>query len=72
MRQTVTSCLAMGQRKKNCAEDMMNLLRQVEADSGTAKMCRRPKEIQQKKMRSMRLVIGVESGGVDVEAFLCT
>jgi hypothetical protein len=38
---------------------------------GTAKTCGRPKEIKQKNVRSMRLIIGVESGGVDVEAFLC-
>ena len=34
VRQTVISWVAMGQAKKHCAEDIMNLLQQVEVDSG--------------------------------------
>jgi hypothetical protein len=39
---------------------------------GTAKACRRQKEMKQKNVGSLRLVNGVESGEVDLEAFLCT
>ena len=34
MRQTVISWLAIGQAKKHCAEDIMNLLQQIGVDSG--------------------------------------